>query len=60
MSTVFSEVYGTYYNIVAKLMDAVIDGTLSMEKITTVNLAEGYADSTLQLYLHLEMARGNC
>ena len=49
MSTVFSEVYGTYYNIVAKLMDAVIDGTLSMEKMQQLILAEGYADSTLQL-----------
>ena len=28
MSTVFSEVYGTYYNVVAKVLTQALDGTL--------------------------------
>ena len=49
MSSVFSEVYGTYYNIVAKLLAQAVKGELSPEKLQQLISAEGYGDSLLQL-----------
>lgn len=49
MSTVFSEVYGTYYNIVAKLLERAVKKELSIEELNKIVYAEGYGDSSLQL-----------
>lgn len=49
MSSVFSEVYGTYYNIVAKLLAQASKGELSSAKLQQLISAEGYGDSLLQL-----------
>ena len=49
MSTVFSEVYGTYYNVVAKVLAQAIEGRLSAEGLQELVRAGGYGDSVLQL-----------
>ena len=49
MSTVFSEVYGTYYNVVAKVLAQAIEGRLSAEGLQELVRAGGYGDSALQL-----------
>ena len=49
MSTVFSEVYGTYYNVVAKVLAQAMDGRLSAEGLQELVCAGGYGDSALQL-----------
>lgn len=32
----FSEVYGTYYNVLAKLLAQAVDGTLTRESMNTI------------------------
>lgn len=49
MSTVFSEVYGTYYNIVAKILTQAVEGKLTAENLQQLVREDGYADSALQL-----------
>ena len=49
MSTVFSEVYGTYYNVVAKVLAQAMEGRLSAEGLQELVRAGGYGDSALQL-----------
>lgn len=49
MSSVFSEVYGTYYNIVAKLLAQAVQGDLSLAQLQQLVATEGYGDSSLQL-----------
>lgn len=49
MSTVFSEVYGTYYNIVAKILTQAVEGKLTAEILQQFVREDGYADSSLQL-----------
>lgn len=49
MSMVFSEVYGTYYNIVAKILTQAVEGKLSAENLQQLVREDGYADSSLQL-----------
>ena len=49
MSTVFSEVYGTYYNVVAKVLAQAMEGRLSAEGLQELVRAGGYSDSALQL-----------
>lgn len=49
MSTVFSEVYGTYYNVVAKVLAQAMEGRLSAEGLQELVCAGGYGDSALQL-----------
>lgn len=49
MSSVFSEVYGTYYNIVAKLLAQAVKGELSLAQLQQLIATEGYGDSLLQL-----------
>lgn len=49
MSTVFSEVYGTYYNIVAKILTQAVEGRLTAENLQQLVREDGYADSALQL-----------
>lgn len=54
MSSVFSEVYGTYYNIVAKLLKLSVTREISLDDIKRIVYAEGYGDSSLQLLPALE------
>ncbi len=49
MSTVFSEVYGTYYNIVAKILKQAMQGKLTAKSLQQFVREDGYADSALQL-----------
>lgn len=49
MSTIFSEVYGTYYNIVAKILAQAVEGKLTAENLQQLVREDGYADSALQL-----------
>ena len=49
MSTVFSEVYGTYYNVVAKVLTQALEGKLSAAGMQQLIREGGYGDSVLQL-----------
>lgn len=49
MSTVFSEVYGTYYNVVAKVLTQALDGKLSAASMQQLVCEGAYGDSVLQL-----------
>ena len=49
MSTVFSEVYGTYYNVVAKVLTQSLEGKLSAASMQQLVREGAYGDSVLQL-----------
>ena len=49
MSTVLSEVYGTYYNGVAKVVTQALDGKLSAASMQQLVCEGAYGDSVLQL-----------
>ena len=49
MSDIFSEVYGTYYNILAKVLDQAISGALTLEQLRRIVYKEGYEESALEL-----------
>ena len=54
MSNVFSEVYGTYYNIVAKILGQALSGRLTLEQLKRIVYKEGYEESALELLPALE------
>ena len=54
MSNVFSEVYGTYYNIVAKILGQAVSGGLTLEQLKRIVYKEGYEESALELLPALE------
>lgn len=56
MSTVFSEVYGTYYNVVAKVLTQALDGKLSAASMQQLVCEGAYGDSVLQLLRYMEAA----
>lgn len=47
MSTVFSEVYGTYYNVVAKVLTQALEGKLSAAGMQQLVREGAYGDSVL-------------
>ena len=49
MPSAFSEIYGTYYNIVAKLLVQAVKGELSCAQLQQIISTEGYGDTSLQL-----------
>ena len=49
MSNIFSEVYGTYYNIVAKILGQAVSGGLTLEQLKRIVYKEGYEESALEL-----------
>ena len=49
MSNIFSEVYGTYYNIVAKIIGQAVGGRLTLEQMKRIVYKEGYEESGLKL-----------
>ena len=48
MSDIFSEVYGTYYNIVAKILGQAVSGGLTLEQLQRIVYKEGYEESALE------------
>ena len=54
MSDIFSEVYGTYYNIVAKILGQAVSGGLTLEQLKRIVYKEGYEESALELLPALE------
>lgn len=54
MSDIFSEVYGTYYNIVAKILGQAVSGGLTLEQLKRIVYKEGYEESALKLLPALE------
>lgn len=50
----FSEVYGTYYNVLAKLLEQAVDGTLTRESMNTIIREKGFEESILAIPEALE------
>lgn len=50
----FSEVYGTYYNVLAKLLERAVDGTLTQESMDAIIREQGFAESILTIPEALE------
>ena len=50
----FSEVYGTYYNVLAKLLEQAVDGTLTRESMNTIIREKGFEESILTIPEALE------
>ena len=48
-SNIVSEVYGTYYNIVAKIIGQAVGGKLTLEQMKRIVYKEGYEESGLKL-----------
>lgn len=57
MSNIFSEVYGTYYNIVAKIIGQAVCGKLTLEQMKRIVYKEGYEESGLKLLPALKDGR---
>ena len=49
MSDIFSEVYGTYYNIVAAILGKAASDGLTLEQLKRIVYKEGYEESGLEL-----------
>ena len=45
----FSEVYGTYYHVLAKLLEQAVDGQLTQESMNTIIREEGFEESILTI-----------
>lgn len=45
----FSEVYGTYYNVLAKLLDQAVNGTLTQESMNAIIREKGFEESILTI-----------
>lgn len=50
----FSEVYGTYYNVLAKLLAQAVDGTLTRESMNAIIREKGFEESILTIPEALE------
>lgn len=50
----FSEVYGTYYNVLAKLLEQAVDGTLTWESMDAIIREKGFEESILTIPEALE------
>lgn len=50
----FSEVYGTYYNVLAKLLEQAVDGKLTRESMDTIIRENGFEESILTIPEALE------
>ena len=57
MSDIFSEVYGTYYNIVADILGKATRDGLTLEQLKRIVYKEGYEESGLELLPALTDAR---
>lgn len=43
----FSEIYGSYFNVIATVLSEAADGTLTANRLTTVVQEKAFAESTL-------------
>lgn len=50
----FSEVYGAYYNVLAKLLEQAVDGTLTRESMNAIIREKGFEESILTIPEALE------
>ena len=50
----FSEVYGTYYNVLAKLLEKAVDGALTKESMNEIIRDNGFEESILTIPEALE------
>lgn len=50
----FSEVYGTYYSVLAKLLEQAVDGTLTRESMNAIIREKGFEESILTIPEALE------
>ena len=50
----FSEVYGTYYNVLAKLLEQAVDGMLTRESMNAIIREKGFEESILTIPEALE------
>ena len=50
----FSEVYGTYYNVLAKLLEQAVNGTLTRESMDAIIREKGFEESILTIPEALE------
>lgn len=50
----FSEIYGTYYNVLAKILDKAVEGELTKEKLEKIVRREGFEESILTIPQALE------
>lgn len=50
----FSEVYGTYYNVLARLLNEAVDGTLTQKKLLDIVREQGFEESILTIPGELE------
>lgn len=60
MSTVFSEVYGTYYNVVAKVLTQALEGKLSAASMQQLSVRGLMATACCSFCLRLLTVHGNC
>ena len=60
MSTVFSEIYGTYYNVVAKVLTQALDGKLSAAGMQQLVVMVLMVTACCSFCLHLLTVHGNC
>ena len=56
----FSEVYGTYYNVLAKLLERSVDGNLTRESMDTIIREKGFEESILTIPEALESQTWPC
>ena len=45
----FSEIYGSYFNVIATVLSEAADGTLTANRLTTVVQEKAFAESTLSI-----------
>lgn len=50
----FHEIYGTYYNVLAKILTEAVEGRLTKERLYEIVRNEGFAESVLTIPLALE------
>ena len=60
MSSVFSEVYGTYYNVVAKVLTQALEGKLSAAGMQQLVREGPMATVCCSFCLRLLTVHGNC
>ena len=50
----FSEVYGTYYNVIAELLNKAVDGELTQQTMLDIVREKGFEESVLTIPEALE------
>lgn len=50
----FSEVYGTYYHVLAQILDHAVEGDLTQERLLQIIREQGFEESILTIPQALE------